>query len=707
MMRIGCDVGGTFTDFLVVHDDGTRQVHKTASIPSDPSTAVIKGLREIAEQRGETLSELLATVHTIVHGTTVTTNALLTRRGARTGLLTTEGFRDVLALRDGKREEAYDNRLTPPEPLVPRHLRLPVRGRMDHSGAEVTPMAAEDVRAAAKVFAEDDVAAVAIAFMHSHANSDHEQRAAEILADELPGVYLTTSAELLSQVRYYDRTSTAVLNSYAGPIITRYLAVLTESLHDAGFGGVLLLMQSNGGVATPDELARRAALSLLSGPASGPTAGLLEVAPHGWNRCLTVDMGGTSFDAAVVNHGKPLVMTDGLIDRMRIALPMVDIHTIGAGGGSIAHVDEGGLLRVGPQSAGAVPGPACYNLGGTRATVTDADVVLGYVDPESFLGGTMALDVEAARAAIERDVAKPLGLDVVEAAAGIYDVVNVNMAAGVREITVRRGLDPRDFPIVVAGGAGPVHAASIAHELEIPVLVTPRESSIFCAAGMLVCDFKHDYVRSHKVALEELDLDALREFWAEMAQSGLRTLEGEGLSADVVSYRPSLDMRYRGQWYEINVPLDPEMLEQPDRTAMAEQFHAIHDTLFGYRSPEMPVDVLNVRLSVIGQTPKPDVRGDVSAERLDDRPQIGERQIWSLAQRRMTAAAVYDGQRLAPEARLTGPAVIELGTSTIVVPDEYNVEVDEHGSFVLKLRGSSHDAVTCGNHGDRADSGGS
>ncbi|QIZ37324.1 hydantoinase/oxoprolinase family protein [Saccharopolyspora sp. ASAGF58] len=690
-LRIGIDVGGTFTDFLVVHPDGSHLVHKTSSVPSDPSRAVVQGLREIADLRGQSVEELLHSIDTIVHGTTVTTNALLTRRGAVTGLLTTEGFRDVLPMRDGTREEAYNNRLEAPIPLVPRHLRLPVPGRLDHTGAEVTPVDLSAVKDAAETFRAAGVEAVAISFMHSHADSAHEDAAAKALAEALPDVYVTRSSALLAQVRYYDRTSTAVLNSYAGPIISRYLVGLTATLEEAGFGGILLLMQSNGGVATPAELARRAALSLLSGPASGPTAGLIEVEPHGWDRCLTVDMGGTSFDAAVVNDGKPLVMTDGSIDRWRIALPMVDIHTIGAGGGSIARVDDGGMLRVGPESAGAVPGPACYGRGGTQATVTDADVVLGYIDPSSFMAGGIPLDAAAARAALERDVARPLGLDVVSAAAGVYDLVNVSMAAGVQSITVRRGLDPRDFPIVVAGGAGPVHAAAIASELEIPVLVTPRQSSIFCAAGMLVCDFKHDYVQSVTSGLADFDLGKLARIWAAMAASGRTTLRGEGIGDESVSFEPSLDMRYAGQWFEINVPVPAAALELPDREQLAKLFHDEHDALFGYRSDDEPIEVLNIRLTAVGATPRPALNLAALGGELDDEAQIGEREIWSPRRRALVPARVIDGHRLAPGARLSGPAVIELGTTSLVVLEEYDVLVDTRGSFVLYLRDRAHE----------------
>lgn len=684
-MRVGVDVGGTFTDFLVVDEEGNRLIHKTSSIPSDPARAVTKGLREIADKRSESVEDFLAQVSTIVHGTTVTTNALLTRRGPKTGLLVTEGFRDVLGVRDGVREEPYDNRMQKPKPLASRQFTLPIPGRLDRDGNEVTALDEQAVRDAAAFFRDGGAGSIAVSFMHSYANPAHEERAVEILREELPDVYVTQSSDLLAQARYYSRTSTSVLNSYAGPIISSYLDVLTSTLQEASFGGLLLIMQSNGGVATPDELARRAALSLLSGPASGPTAGLLEVAVHGFDRCLTVDMGGTSFDAAIVAGGRPLVMTDGLIDRWRIALPMVDIHTIGAGGGSMARVDEGGILQVGPQSAGAVPGPICYSRGGEVPTTTDADAVLGYLSPESFATSGLTLDIDSALEAIGEQIGKPLGLEPLEAAAGIYDVVNVGMAAGVREITVRRGLDPRDFPIVVAGGAGPVHAAAIARELEAPLLIVPRQSAIFCAAGMLVCDFQHDYVQSQKWELSSINTDELKAIWSEMAERGRETLHGEGVTDEQIEFLPSLDMRYKGQWFEINVPLDPEALENVDLAKIAEQFHDTHDVQFGYKSEDQPIDVLNVRLAAIGR-----VGGSVGNqawnEERDADPVTGERRIWSPEQRTMVDAKVYNGDLLFPGAELSGPAIIELGTTSIVVLDEFDVVVDVSGSFVLYLR---------------------
>jgi N-methylhydantoinase A len=676
--RIGIDVGGTFTDFLVGADDGVRLVHKTSSTPSDPSLGLVTGLEEIAARMELSLGAFLAEVELIVHGTTVATNALLTRRGARTGLLCTHGFRDALALRNGTREAPYDNRLQPPEPLVPRYLRLGVVERTDYKGDEVTVLDEDGVRDACARLAAEGVEAVAISFLHSPTDPTHERRALELCREAVPDAYVTASSDLLSQVRYYDRTSTTVLNAYVGPIITRYLEALVRRLDDLRFGGVLLVMQSNGGVATPAEVSERAALSLLSGPASGPTAGLWHLAPHGERDCLTIDMGGTSFDAALVKDAAPLLMTDAVVDRWRLALPTVDIHTIGAGGGSIARVDEGGMLRVGPQSAGAAPGPACYGRGGSEPTVTDADLVLGFIDETTFLGGEMRLDRAAAERAIEERLAQPLGIGVLEAAAGVYDLVNVAMATGVREISVRRGLDPRDFPLVVAGGAGPVHAAAIAQELEIPMLLVPRESSIFCAAGMLMSDFKHDFVRAYKATIDTADMARIAALLAEMEEQGRRILAGEKVGPDAIEVQAALDLRYVGQWHELTLPvtaLDPGRI--------ASSFHAQHDLLFGYATDEMPVEVLACRVTTTGITIKPEHLALVDADVRTGVAHVGERPVWSPLERRLLQTPVFDGRALGAAAALPGPAIVELANTTIAVLDGFELLVDRFGSFVL------------------------
>ena len=397
--RIGIDVGGTFTDFLMIDDAGNSSVFKTSSTPQDPSVGVLAGMREMADSLGIDLERFAGEVDLIVHGTTVTTNAVLTGNGVKTGLITTEGFRDILEMRRGYREELYNNKLTPPAPLVPRDRRLPVKERIDASGAVVLALDPQSLADAVDALVAEQVQAVAICFMHSHANAEHEQLAKAMVRERLPGAYLTVSSELLPQARFYERLSTAALNSYVGPILKRYLESLQSNLARIGFKGVLLIMQSNGGVATPQSTASTAVMTLLSGPAGGPVAGLVFTGVQGYDQCITVDMGGTSFDASVVQRGVPLLRSEGWIARQRLALPMLDIHTIGAGGGSIGWIDDGGLLRMGPQSAGAQPGPACYGRGGTQPTVTDANLLLGYLR-----AGELSDGVEIGRASCRERV---------------------------------------------------------------------------------------------------------------------------------------------------------------------------------------------------------------------------------------------------------------------------------------------------------------
>ncbi|MCK4495492.1 MAG: hydantoinase/oxoprolinase family protein, partial [Candidatus Aminicenantes bacterium] len=382
--KIGIDVGGTFTDFLLTSEDGSSEIYKVLSTQEDPSVGLMNGLAEMAKAKNISLRDFIKKVQTIVHGTTVTTNAVLTRKGAKTGLLTTKGLRDALEMRRGIREEQYNNRYTNVEPLVPRYLRYPVEGRLDYKGDIVTELKKTDVLDAADLFRKEGVEAIAICFMNSFANNDHETIAAKVIQEEFPDAYLTISSVFLPSIRFYDRISTTVLNSYVGPILRNYLTSLTKKLKDIGFEGILLIMQSNGGVVSPQIAMNNAAVTLLSGPAAGPVAGIEYTSIQGYDDCITIDMGGTSFDAALIKEKTPLVTTEGEINRLKLALPMLGIVTIGAGGGSIGWVDEGGLLRMGPQSAGSKPGPACYDLGGVLPTCTDADLILGYLDKDFF-----------------------------------------------------------------------------------------------------------------------------------------------------------------------------------------------------------------------------------------------------------------------------------------------------------------------------------
>jgi N-methylhydantoinase A len=692
--RIGIDVGGTFTDFLLTSEDGSSEIYKVLSTPDDPSIGLMNGLQEMAKAKSLSLKEFIKDVKTIVHGTTVTTNAVLTRRGAKTGLLTTKGVRDALEMRRGIREEQYNNRYTNVEPVVPRYLRFPVEERLDYKGDVITPLKELDVLEASKLFKEEGIEAVAICFMNSFANDIHESRAARIIKEQMDSgpdessPYLTVSSEFLPSIRFYDRISTTALNSYVGPILKSYLKNLTKKLKDTGFEGVLLIMQSNGGVVSPEIAMERAAVTLLSGPAAGPVAGIVYTSVQGYDDCITIDMGGTSFDAALIKDKNPLVTTEGEINRLRIALPMLGICTIGAGGGSIGWVDEGGLLRMGPQSAGSKPGPACYDLGGELPTCTDADLILGYLDKDFFAGGKIPLNYDLAVKAIKDKIADPLGVDVVEAAAGMYRVINVNMASGVREVSVKRGHDPREFPLVVAGGAGPVHAAMISLELEIPVMIIPKESSIFCAAGMLMSDLKHNFVRTYSTRINQIDMKKLRSLFDEMEKEASELLQSEHIPEDSIQHIHSLDMRYVKQYHEVNIEITKEELEKGDIESLALKFHPEHNRLYGYSLEEegTPIELINLRLSSVGKTAKPEFRQEKYNQEDPSRALKKKRQVYLPLKDVFEEVPVYDGHKLGYGNKIEGPALIEQVNTTTFVTPEYNVLCDKYGSYTMYLK---------------------
>jgi N-methylhydantoinase A len=559
-----------------------------------------------------------------------------------------------------------------------------VRGRLDYTGTEVEPLRVEDVEGALDLLKKEDVEAVAICFMNSFADAGHEQRAAAIVRERLPGAYLSVSTEVLPSIRFYPRVSTTVLNSYVGPVLSRYLNSLTRRLRAIGFGGVLLIMQSNGGVVSPEIARDRAAVTLLSGPAAGPSAGITYAGSLGQRDAVTVDMGGTSFDSALVRDGQPITVTEGQVGRYSLALPMLDIVTIGAGGGSVGWLDEGGLLRVGPRSAGADPGPASYGKGGVEPTVTDADLVLARLDPAYFAGGRMPLDRAAARAAIDERIARPMGLSVPEAAAGIARVVDANMAAGVREITIRRGYDPREFPMVVAGGAGPNHACAIAAELELPLFIVPRDSSIFCAAGMLMTDLKHDVVQSRVARLADLPADELNAEVEALAERGRRILREENVPEERIRVFVEAEMRYVRQYHEVSLPLLP--LEDVDR-----RFHAEHHRLYGYSLAEegTPLELINLRARAIGVTDKPATRTEERDGPDPHHALKSERPVWVPEEGGFRPVAVFDGHRLRHGNRVAGPAVVEQRNTTLFVSGVFDLAVDALGSFLVYRRDRS------------------
>jgi N-methylhydantoinase A len=692
--RVGIDVGGTFTDFVLMDASGRSRIAKVLSTPDDPSLAVVAGLEELAAAETLSVSDFFRAIDLIVHGTTVTTNAILTGRWCKTGLITTRGFRDALEMRRGIREAQYDNKFRAPTPIVPRHRRLPATERIDHAGAVVTPIDLADIDAAAAAFAREGVEAVAVCFMHAYANDAHERVAARRLRERMPGAYISASSEILPQVRFYERTSTTVLNAAVGPLLARYLESLMRRLADARFGGVLLVMQSNGGVAAPRTAIARAATTLLSGPAAGPLAGLALMAPHGEDRCITIDMGGTSFEASLCRGGAPAVTTSATVNRFALALPAMDIKTIGAGGGSIAWIDEGGLLRMGPASAGAKPGPACYGLGGTEPTCSDANLILGFLAADFFAGGRIKLDVEAARRAIRDKIASRLGLDLAAAAAGMYRVINVNMASAIREISVQRGHDPRDFPLISAGGAAPIHAALIARELGIARILVPRDASVFCAGGMLRTDLKHDHVRSYAVGFSTEAIDGARfhALFRDMEAEGRRTLADEGIPPARQRLRYDLDLRYRGQYHEVRIEDIPlAEIATLDLAAIAARFHRAHDRLYGYSLSETgtPIDLVNLRLAATGVTAKAALAEEPRRGADAGGALKGRRAAYLPDDRRFVEMPVFDGDRLRHGNALAGPALVETAVTTIFVPPGYDLAVDKLGTCVLSERRSA------------------
>ena len=685
---VGVDVGGTFTDVEVSETGRPTRTWKTPSTPEDPSVGFMQGLELAAAARDVSLEDFIPRIERIVHGTTVTTNALLTRRGAKVGLLTTRGMRDALEMRRGIREEQYNNRQTNVEPLVPRYLRAGVGGRIDRTGRETEPLDAGAVREALELFAREQVEAIAVCFMNAWANDDHEQHARRLIAEHLPGCYVSVSTEVMPAIRFYNRLSTTVLSAYVGPILDRYLDRLVGRLGGLGFEGTLLIMQSSGGVVSPEVARRRAALTLLSGPAAGPAAGLATVAPHDRADAITCDMGGTSFDAALVTDGAAALRTEADVDRLRIALPTLDIVTIGAGGGSIARIDEGGLLRMGPESAGARPGPVCYGIGGTEPTCTDADLILGLLDPDYFAGGTMRLDLEAARRVVEDRIGKPLGLGVEQAAAGMYRVINTNMALGVRQVSVQRGVDPRDLPLVVAGGAGPLHACAIMRELGIPMAIVPRNAPTFCASGMLLTDLEHGFVASCPMRLASADWPRLHELVDEMSARGRERLARDGIAPDRMEIVVTFEMRYLRQYHEVSVEVPRERMNEEGVESITETFHARHALLCGYdlKSDGTGTELINLRVRAIGRLDRVRLPASGSGTAGSEPPLKGERPVFLPGEGAFRELRVLDFDRLQPGQRCAGPALVEGRQTTVWIAPDFDAFVDSASSLVVHAK---------------------
>ncbi|MBO67547.1 MAG: hydantoin utilization protein A [Acidiferrobacteraceae bacterium] len=680
---LGIDVGGTFTDIVAICSDGAIESAKVPST-SDQSEGVFNSIEKIASRLNRDLGSFLSSTELIVHGTTVSTNALLEYQGVKTGLITTEGFRDELEFRRAYKESVFNPRLAPPHAIVPRYLRLGVKERIDHTGKILTPLDVSSCRDAINQLKSKQVESIAICCLFSFVNPTHELHIADLVREIMPEVYISLSSEILPEIREFERTSTTVVNAYVGPLIAGYLDSLHTNLRKNGFTGELFVMQSNGGVQTIAEASKRAVDTLLSGPAGGVTASAYIGRYAGYPDLITVDMGGTSYDVSVIQDLQPTVTTETWIGRYRTAVPMLDIHTIGAGGGSIAWIDEGGGLQVGPRSAGATPGPACYGRGGDDPTVTDADVVLGYIDPHSFLGGEMVLDADKAENAIASKIGEELGLSTIDSALAITDIINNNMSNAMHFVTTKRGYDPRDFTLLAMGGAGSVHAGRQAEDLGIATVIVPNLSPVFCALGDGFANLKVTETKTYYTRADDLDLNILNSLFREMELRGKDRLSNQATTSNF-ELRRIVAMRYVGEVHEVPVPIRSRTLRitSLNITNLIKDFHRLHEKIFAHKDENQSIEILTLRLELTGIRRTIDLAA-IPFEKEDSSHGIkSDRQVYFSSDPINTT--VYDGKKLKPGNFIPGPAIIEQWGTTIVIYPGQEVLIDSYNNCVIEI----------------------
>jgi N-methylhydantoinase A len=676
-LRIGLDVGGTFTDLALV-DEATGRItfHKVPSTPRDPSEAIETGVLGLLARAGGGAEEVVF----LGHGTTVATNMVIERRGARTGLLTTRGFRDVLEIGRQTRPHLYDYTVKRPEPLVPRRRRIEINERMAAEGAMLRPLLDDEVEAAARALLDQGVEAIAIGFLHAWRDPRHEQAAKRVIERVAPQLYLSISAEVLPEFREFDRFSTTVMNAYVGPRMARYLEKLQGRLKDAGIKPGPYTVHSNGGLMSVATAGAAPVRTCLSGPAAGVIGAAVVAGQAGFPNVLTFDVGGTSTDVSVVADGAPTSTSARDVAGHPVKVPAIGIDVIGAGGGSVAFIDAGGGLKVGPRSVGADPGPVAYGRGGTEPTLTDANIVLGRLDPVALLRGAMPVDAAAARQAVAGRIAAPLGMSVEEAALGIIRVAVANMGRAIRGVTTERGYAPERFALFAYGGAGPLHATEVASECGIPVVVVPREPGTMCARGILLTDIALDFVRTAIAPLDEAAWANAGKLFAEMESDAQTWLAGEGVPPGQRDAARAVDLRYEGQNFEVRVKLPDPSLPLP---ALLDAFAVEHERTYGYAIPGRPVELVNCRLTALGRVPRgapepPPREGSPEAAR------TGERRVYFDASLGWRDTPVYDRDRLPAGARLTGPAIIEeMSATTVAFPNQL-VELDAEGNIVLR-----------------------
>ena len=678
-MQIGVDIGGTFTDIVALDREGRLSLAKVPSTPKDLLDGIGSAVRRVLAAAGGSPAD----VARFVHGTTVATNAVLEQKGAVTALLTTEGFEDVLELGRQKRSRMYDLDMDPETPtfLAPRRRRIGIGERVDAGGGVLVPLDEAQVRSAVAALRDRGVQALAVCYLFSFVNPAHERRTREICREVAPELTVSLSSEVDPTFREYERLCVTAFDAYLGPVVKRYLAGLAEALRGLGIGAPPLIMRSRGGIVSAALAAEQPVTLFLSGPAGGVIGARWAAERSGVQDFVSLDMGGTSNDVAVVRAGQPFLAGEGSIGPYPVRSPMVDVNTIGAGGGSIAWIDAAGGLHVGPRSAGAEPGPACYGRGGDAATVTDASVVLGYLDPERFAGGGMRLDAGAARAAVGA-VARQLGLDVVAAAGGIHRVINARMADQIRLVTIKRGYDPRQFALVVLGGAGPVHGVPLAAEMGMAEVIVPEAPGVLAAFGLLAAAIEHHHARTLPGPADGIDLGAVNRCLAELDAAGRARMAAEGVPAAEVRLAHAADMRYVGQAYELEVPIAAP-LGRDGVPAVVAAFHAAHERVYGYARPQQPVEFVNFRAVHTFPLPRPEVRPAARAAGSLADAQTGERPAW-FAPGGFVATRIYARARLAPGLAVAGPAIVEQPDTTTVIPPGHAALVEDSGNLRIR-----------------------
>ena len=676
-MQIGVDIGGTFTDIVALDRAGRLALTKVPSTPKDLLEGIGAAVSQVLTLAGARPGD----VERFIHGTTVATNAILEQKGAVTAILTTEGFEDVLELGRMKRSRMYDLAMDPEVPtfLAPRRRRLGIRERLDARGQVLVPLDEDAVRRAVPALRAQAVQAIAVCYLFSFVNPAHERRTREIVAELAPEISVSLSSDVDPTFREYERLCVTAFDAYLGPVVKRYLAGLADTLRALGVPGLPLIMRSRGGIVSAALAAQQPVTLFLSGPAGGVIGAGFAAERSGVRDFVSLDMGGTSNDVAVVRDGTPLLASEGAIGPYPVRTPMVDVNTIGAGGGSIAWIDAAGGLRVGPRSAGADPGPACYGRGGDEATVTDASVVLGYLNPARFAGGTLALDVAAAERAVAA-IGQRLGVDAVAAAAGIHRVVNARMADQIRLVTIKRGYDPRQFSLVVLGGAGPVHGAALADEMGMAEVLVPEAPGVLAAFGLLAAAIQHHHARTLQARTDIADLDAVNRCLAELDAAGRARMREEGVPAEQVRVAYAADMRYVGQAYELEVPIGVPVTHARIPEILA-AFHAVHERVYGYARTQQPVEFVNFRAVHTFPLPKPVITPAARATGTLADACLGERRAYF---GRFMATAVYERSRLPLGARLEGPAIVEQSDTTTVIPPGVTALVDDTGNLRLR-----------------------